>query len=371
MKFLGLSAAALLSLGTSAWAVGLDRSNQDITAIFEDGNHLGLSFGYVMPQVSGTDLFVPGVEYDGVAESFAQLGASLKLQINPQLSAALIFDQPFGVDLLYPGDPAASMFGGTAGQLDSLALTAMGRYEFSPNFSIHAGVRAERLSGDITLSGLAFAGLTGYNVALEESDGFGYVVGAAYERPDIALRLAVTYHSAITHEFNSIESVNGFVVNPGSTTTVQTPDAINIDFQTGIAPDTLLFGQIRHARYSQTIVSPDFFAANTGGDSLTDIDDGTSYSIGVGRRFSDQFSASITVGYEASGDPLVSPLSPTNGTISVGVGGEYQLTDAFSIGAGVRYSMLGDADPESGGVARADFNDNSVIALGVQVGYSF
>ena len=73
MKFLGLSAAALLSLGTSAWAVGLDRSNQDITAIFEDGNHLGLSFGYVMPQVSGTDLFVPGVEYDGVAESFAQL----------------------------------------------------------------------------------------------------------------------------------------------------------------------------------------------------------------------------------------------------------------------------------------------------------
>jgi len=260
-----LSGAALSLLAAPALAVGLDRSNQNITAIFEEGNHLGLSFGYVMPSISGTDNFVPGVEYDGVAESFAQIGASLKFQINPQLSAALIFDQPYGVDLLYPGDPAGSMFGGTAAQLDSYALTAIARYEITPNFSIHGGVRGQQLSGDITLSGLAYAGLSGYNVVLEDSMGFGYVVGAAYERPDIALRFAVTYHSAITHEFNSIESVNGAVVNPGSVTTVEAPDAINIDFQTGIAPDTLLFGQIRHARYSQTLVSPDFFAANTGG----------------------------------------------------------------------------------------------------------
>lgn len=369
MKTLATSVAALLALGSSAWAVGLDRSNQDITAIFEDGNHLGLSFGYVMPSISGTDNFIPGVEYEGVAQSFAQAGASLKFQISPQLSAALIFDQPFGVDIAYPGDPAATMFGGTAAMLDSYALTAIGRYEFTPNFSIHAGVRGEQLSGDITLAGQAFGGIV-YNVVLEESMGFGYVVGAAYERPDIALRVAVTYHSAITHEFNSIETFNGGVVNPGSPTTVETPDAINIDFQTGIAPDTLLFGQIRHARYAQTIVAPDFFDANIG-DSLTDIDDGTSYSIGVGRRFSDSFSASISVGYEAAGDPLVSPLSPTNGTISVGLGAEYQLTDAFSIGGGIRYSMFGDAEPETGDVARADFTGNSAIALGLRVGYSF
>ena len=372
MRILAVSGAALIAVAGQAGAVGLDRSNQNIGAIFEDGNAVELSFGYAMPNITGADLpAFGGAAYDGVAEAFSQLGASLKFQLTPEVSAAVIFDQPFGVDVLYPGDPAATMLGGTEARLSSYAITAVGRYEFNQNFSVHAGVRGEVLQGDITLSGLAYGGLSGYNVELESSEGFGYLVGAAYERPEIALRLAVTYHSAITHEFNSIESVNGAIVNPGSTTTVDTPDAINIDFQTGIAPDTLLFGQIRHARYSDTIVSPDFFAANTGGGSLTDIDDGTAFSLGVGRRFTDAFSASFSIGYEAPGDPLVSPLSPTNGNVSVGIGAEYQITDALSIGGGARYTVFGNAQPETSGAARADFTDNDAIALGVRVGYSF
>lgn len=372
MKFAVISGAALLVLSGQAGAVGLDRSNQDISAIFEDGNAVGLSFGYVAPSVTGADLpSFGGAGHDGVAETFSQIGASLKYQLNPQLSAALIFDQPFGADIVYPGAPATTMLGGTEARLDSQALTFLGRYEVNDALSVHAGVRGVILSGDITLSGLAYGGLSGYNVVLESNSGVGYVVGAAVERPEIALRLAITYQSAITHDFNSIETVNGATVNPGSTTTVETPDAINIDFQTGIAKDTLLFGQIRHARYSNTQVSPDFFAAQTGGGSLTDIDDGTSYSLGVGRRFTDAVSASFSVGYEASGDPLVSPLSPTNGKVSVGVGGEYQLTDAVTVGGGVRYTVFGTAQPETSDVARAEFGDNSAVAMGLQVGYNF
>ncbi|MBM1218803.1 hypothetical protein JQU17_01230 [Ponticoccus sp. SC2-23] len=370
MRILAVSGAALLAMAGQAGAVGLDRSNQNIGAIFSDGNAVELSFGYVTPNITGADLpAFGGAAYDGVADGFSQLGASLKIQMTPQISAALIFDQPFGVDVLYPGDPAATMLGGTEARLDSYALTAIGRYEFSDNFSIHAGVRGEQLSGDITLSGLAYGGIT-YDVALETSTGVGYLVGAAYERPDIALRLAVTYFSSITHEFNSVETFNGAVVNPGSPTEVETPDAVNIDFQTGIAPDTLLFGQIRHARYSKTIVAPDFFAGNIG-TSLTDIDDGTAFSLGVGRRFTDDLSASFSIGYEGAGDPLVSPLSPTNGNVSVGIGAEYQLTEALSIGGGIRYTVFGEAQPETSDTARADFADNSAIAAGVQVGYSF
>lgn len=373
MKLVGLSGVALLALSTSALAVGLDRSNQDISAIFEDGNHLGLSFGYVMPSISGSDLAAfGGSPYDGVASSFSQLGASLKMQLNPAISAALIFDQPFGVDITYPGDPATSMLGGTSATLDSLALTAIARYEFTDNFSVHGGVRGEQLSADITLAGLGYGGLSGYNVVMEDSLGYGYVVGAAYERPEIALRIAVTYNSAITHEFNSIESVGGVTVNPGSTTTVETPDAINLDFQTGIAEDTLLFGSVRYARYSKTLVSPDFFAAQTGGSSLTDIDDGTSYSLGVGRRFTDDFSGSISFGYEAAGESsLVSPLAPSNGTRSIALGGEYQLSEGLSIGGGVRYSLLGDAEAETSGAARAEFSGSNVISVGLRLGYNF
>jgi len=370
MKVLAVSGAALIAMTGHVHAVGLDRSNQNIGAIFADGNAVELSFGYAMPNITGADLpEFGGASYDGVAEAFSQLGASFKFQLTPEISAALIFDQPFGVDILYPGSPAATMLGGTEARLDSQALTAVGRYELNENFSLHAGVRGEQLTGDITLAGQAYGGIN-YNVELETSTGFGYLVGAAYERPEIAMRLAVTYFSSITHEFNSIETFNGAVVNPGSPTEVETPDAINIDFQTGIAPDTLLFGQIRHARYSRTIVAPDFFAGNIG-TSLTDIDDGTAFSLGVGRRFTDEFSASLSMGYEAPGDVLVSPLSPTNGNVSVGVGAEYQLTEAFSIGGGVRYTVFGTAQPETSDTARAEFADNDAVAVGLQVGYSF
>ena len=376
MKHLLTGTAALLMTTSMAAAVGLDRSNQDVTAIFEDGNYAELSFGKVMPSVSGEGLFT-GAPYDDVASDFMQVGGSIKMDINPQLSFAIIYDQPFGVDVTYPGSPAATELGGTSAFLESDAFTAIARYKINENFSVHAGVRRETLAGDITLSGLAYGGLNGYNVVLEDSVGTGYVVGAAYEIPAIAFRLAVTYNSAIDHTFGTTETVGGVPVNllnpllpATSETEVSTPEAINIDFQTGIAEDTLLFANVRYAKYTQTIVSPQFFNAATGGGSLTDIDDGTSYNVGVGRRFSDEFSASVSVGYEAAGDELVSPLSPTNGNYSLALGGQYTMGDIVLSG-GARYTWVGDAMPETADTARADFADNNVLAVGLSVGFRF
>ena len=163
------------------------------------------------------------------------------------------------------------------------------------------------------------------------------------------------------------------------TTTVETPEAINLDFQTGIAEDTLLFANIRYAMYEQTIVSPDFFGGvttdPTTGEpgSLTDIDNGTSFSVGIGRRLTEDFSASISVGYEAAGDDdLVSPLSPTTGNVSLALGGPYTMGDVVLSG-GARYTWLGDAQPETGtpDTAFASFEDNTALAVGFSVGYRF
>ena len=377
MKKLCTTGAALLLTTTSAGAVGLDRSNQDITAIFEDGNYVELSFGAIMPSVTGNDL-ASGQDYGNVALDFSQLGASLKMDYGTNTSFALIIDQPFGADISYPDNPATPLLEGTSAELNSIAFTAVGRYEFTPNFSVHGGVRAETLDANISLGGLAYGGLDGYNVSLDSSTAFGYLVGAAYERPDIALRLAITYNSAMTHEFDSVETINGIGVDvltggafsATSVTSVDTPEAINIDFQTGIMADTLLFGSVRYAVYEDVIVSPEFFAAQTGGGSLTDIDTGTSYNLGVGRRFSDAFSASFSVGYEEPGDPLVSPLSPSNGLVSVALGGQYSF-DNVVLSGGVRYTSLGDAQPETSGAARADFTDNDVLSVGMSIGYRF
>ena len=370
-KILGAGAALLMTTGM-AGALGLDRSGQDITVLFEDGDHAELSFGIVNPSIDGEDLPPFSGDSGNVAEDYTQFALGYKQQVNDTFSLALILDQPYGADIAYPAGGSQAL-GGTAATLDSTALSLIGRYHVNDQVSFHGGLRYQRLSAEVTLDGDAYggpppAGLSGYNVQLDEDGEFGYVIGAAYERPDIALRVAVTYFSEITYELGTTENITA----SSPDTSVTAPQAVNLDFQTGIAQDTLLFGQVRWAEYSEVIVSPAGFAGATGGGSLTDIDDGFSYTLGIGRQFTDSFAGSISVNYEEEEDPLVSPLAPTNGSLSFTVGGAYTM-DNVELSGGISYVSLGDAQPETGTPdrARADFTDNSAVGVGLQIATKF
>jgi long-subunit fatty acid transport protein len=362
------TAGAILFMTTSmVQALGLDRSGQNIGIIFEDAeNYVELSYGSISPSVSGTD--AASQPTGNVSQDYSQFGFGFKHQYSDAFSAAFIFDQPYGADILYPA--STPVFAGTAADVNSEAYTVMGRYELGNGFSFQGGVRAQSIDADVTLGGGAYGPLSGYNLQADGDHEFGYLVGAAYERPDIALRVALTYFSAIDHQLDTIETLGVFP--PNSQTTVTTPQAVNLDFQTGIAADTLLFGSIRWADYEQTIVSPTVFGVATSGGSLTDFDTDFTYNIGVGRRFTDAFSASISAGYEAEGDVLVSALIPTNGNYSVAVGGAYDFSNGMELSGGVRYIVIGDADIATGdGTVGASFEDNSAVAVGMKIAYSF
>ncbi len=373
MKRVIITAAAMGVSASAAFAGGLDRSGQPIGIIFQDGNYAELSFGYTSPEVSGNDL-ASTLSYGNVAGSFGLLSGGIKYDFNDQISLSLIVDEPFGADVTYPTSATTPLLSGTSAIASSRSVTGVVRYKFNENVSVHGGLRLQRAKGNITLAGLAFGGLDGYNVELESDTGAGYVVGAAYEIPEIALRVALTYNSAIDHTFDSIETVGGFPVTPPDTTEIETPASWNLDFQTGVAENTLVFGSIRYAEWENFLISPTFFAGATGGGSISSLDNSTSYSLGVGRRFSDKLSASIAIGYEAGGsDDLVSPLAPSNGNRSLSVGAQYALNDQVTLSGGVRYTKLGDARPETGtpDTARATFTNNDALSVGIRVGYSF
>lgn len=375
--------ALLLLSAAAASALGLDRSGQDVGLLFEDGNVAEFALGLVRPSLEGEDVspLFPTDEadvYDEVGRDFGIWSYGVKYQAGDRLSVAAILDQPYGADVLYEGDPATSLLGGTSATLDSQALTVLGRYEFNESFSVHGGLRHVRSEAEVVLSGQAYGGLNGYRVRLEDGSGTGWVAGAAYERPAIALRVALTYQSEVELDYDTNEdNANAGPVPPGpvaSDTTVIAPESWNLDLQTGIAPDTLLFGQIRHAAYADTVLTPDFFGLATGGQSITEIRTGNSYTLGLGRRLSDRLSASLSVGWEpASDDDLVSPLDPTNGQRSIQVGAEYEVSEAITIGGGVRYTKFGDAFAETGDPdqARATFEGSSALAVGLRVGYRF
>lgn len=366
---LGTATALVAVSATTGMAGGLDRSYTNIAVLFEQGNHAELSFASVKPTATGTDTTVPQPIGD-VAKNFGLASAGIKYQFSPTLSFALIADSPYGSDIQYPGNPAASAFGGTTVDAESFAVTAIARYHVNERVSVYGGLRSQTIEGSVGLSGLAYGPLSGYGVKLGEDSATGYLVGAAYEIPEIALRASLTYHSSISHKLTATESVGGVVV-ASDQTTLKTPETIQLDVQTGVAPGTLVFGSIRHANWSETRLSPTFFAANTSGSSLTNIPDVTTYTIGVGRQITDVLSGSISVGYEpGENSDLVSPLTPANGRHWVSLGLKYQM-DKVILSGGVRYTKLGDGQPQTQNTARASFTDNDIVSVGLKIGYSF
>ena len=384
----GLSASA-------AVAGGVDRSGQPIGALFENGNYFELSFGSINPSVSGSDLTPYGTQTGSVAGNHTLPGLALKYQFNDRVSGALIYDQAYGADIHYPtfsgfAGTGSYMLGGTFATVDSQGVTGLLRYKFDQGFSVHGGVRVTKASGAVGLRGVAYGpafnpadpatyrSFNGHTADLSDDWGAGFIVGGAYERPDIALRVTVTYFSKINHKFDTVETLPGGaaaamgVTTLTSVTSVDTPQAVNIDAQTGIMADTLLFGSIRWVDWSGFRIDPQWFTAANGGEGLVALEDTTTYTLGIGRKFNDNWSGSIFATYEPKGDPLVSPLAPTNGYKGIGVAAVY-TQDNMKVTLGVRYLDLGNADAETGtpDVARARMADNHAVAVGLKVGFTF
>lgn len=353
---------ALAFLSTTALAGGIERTAQSVAPIFEDGNYLEFSIGSVDPSVSGS----AGPANSGnMAERYTQVAFAYKHQFSENFSIAVIYDQPYGANVAYPTGTLYPFTDSTA-DLSTNALTILGRYKMDNGFSVHGGLRYQTMEATV-----AIPAVSNYMATGQKDDGIGYVVGAAYERPDIALRIALTYNSAIEHNFATSETTTALGGPNASTVTSRTPQSLNLEAQSGIAKDTLLFGSIRWVDWSEFDISPPDYATATGGGSLVSYaNDTITYSLGVGRRFNANWSGSISISHEKALGGLASNLGPTDGKTGITIGAKY-TKDNMSISGGINYTWIGDAQTALSATARSSFTDNSAVGIGVKVGYSF
>jgi long-chain fatty acid transport protein len=343
MKRVIATAATMAAVATSAGAGGIDRSGQGIGFLFEPGSYAELSFGLVSPSVSNTPAVPPAAAGD-IAPTYNLFGAAYKRDLSDKLSLGVQIDQPYGAHVQYP----ASLGGGYA-ELTSSSINVIGRYKFDGGFSAHAGLRY------VTIDGRLFVPTSGVAARTYSADAdVGYLLGVAYERPDIALRVALTYFSGTDHDLDSSVGIVG-TINP--------PQAVNLDFQTGIAANTLLFGQIRWADWTDTQV-----IANPPAVLISYDNDRVTYTLGVARKFNDSWSGAVSVGYEKDQGTVQSTLSPTDGFVSLGLAAIY-TTGNMKVTTGIRYVDIGNAVTASPALGR--FEDNEALALGVKVGWSF
>jgi long-chain fatty acid transport protein len=135
---------AILSVcAGQTYAAGLERSPQQIDALFESGTYAEVGYTYISPDITGTDS--SGNKVSDMAEDFRMLNYAVKTDINPNLRLAVIYDEPFGAKVKFEGDnnfiatdrPAADA--NTRVDVKSKNITTLLGYNLNKNVMIYGG----------------------------------------------------------------------------------------------------------------------------------------------------------------------------------------------------------------------------------------
>ncbi len=396
MKLKAISSSVLLALVpvSGVYAAAMDRSGQSISAFLQPNNYFEAGISILDPTVSGTDTY--GGKISDMGEDYYFPSAALKIQATDNISLGLIYDQPFGADAYYSDGRALSgaSLRGTDVEVKTNNVTALIGFQPNENFNIYGGAAYQDVKGSITLASV------GYKADLKKDDDVGWLAGVAYQIPEIALKVALTYRSEIEHQLETNESVRtGTAIDPffrvggSKDTKVVTPQSVNLDFQTGIMANTVAFANVRWVEWGGYGIDIDKFRQLTAlsstpdprpilgglapldltrGQNIINYDkDQWSANVGVGRKFNDQWAGNFSVGWDSGAGNPVTALGPTEGYWNVGLGAQFSPTPATFISGGVKYFMLGDADGVSAGQPVGKFEDNDAMAYGLKMGYKF
>ncbi|MDY6550402.1 OmpP1/FadL family transporter [Acinetobacter faecalis] len=369
-------ALTLITLPLSTMAAGLDRSGQSISAFLQPGNYAEAGLSVLDPTVEGTDN--NGNTVSDMGDDYVFASAAVKIQATDKISFGLLYDQPFGADAQYGVDgsdfASTALNEGTSVKVRTNNITALVGYQPTENWNFYAGPVWQTVEADISLRGDAYKG-SNYTIQVDQKEAYGWAAGFAYSKPEIALKAAVTYRSEITHNAKSHEdsALNQYHGNDIVNSTVQavTPQSINIDLQTGISQNTLVFANLRWVHWDQFVVSPTHLSKDLGQDLISYSDDQYSATIGTSHKFNSKWAATAAVGYDSGAGNPVTTLGPTEGYWSIGLGGQYSPAEHYFIQAGVKYFWLGDATAQTGGDTVGEFTNNHAIGYGMKIGYRF
>lgn len=436
---------------TGVFAAALDRSGQSMNAFFQDGNYFEAGISVLDPSVSGKEagLSTTTREISDMGEDYMFPSAALKLQPHEKFSVGLLYDQPLGADAQYSGNNvfvgnyttsqltvaalaratgltttaistllttdnslltttqlaqkaqlaslaqtistgidknADTSITGTTVEVDTQSLSLVGGYQPTKNWNIYAGPVYQTVKGSVHLRGSAYSIFNGYDLSAPETGGWGWLAGVAYSKPEIALRASLTYRSEIDHDIEAVENFTNIATT--AKTQITTPQSVNLDLQSGIAPNTLAFLHLRWVDWSNFKIQPNQFGQLSRNPLVQQLtgksefnlveysDDQISATAGVGRKFNDKWTGSVSVGWDSGAGNPVTTLGPTEGYWNVGLGAQYSPAKNYFVAGGVKYFWLGDAQAQTGAQAgtenyMAEFKDNKALAYGLKIGYRF
>lgn len=394
-----------LLIATQSYAGGWEASPLDTAFMYKDGSYGEVSVASLDYAVKATALRNPG----GVAPATFSEKNIVKNQSRPNFSVKSSFSN-FSLGLSSFNSAAMKLNGsgpsfafganlsttanGSAipsadAEIDTLAL--IGKYNLTENFDILLGANQNSLQKSTATTSRGT-----YNIS--SKSGTSEIYGFAYSIPDIAFRLeliaqprtkltaSTTYDPSAYGGYTiATARAGGELTCPAATSTagdgtgtyatvnfnstLHRPETYTLNFQSGIAEDTLLIGSIHKTNWSKAQIDvPTGCSASSTGSKFTDT---TTTKIGIGRKLTDNWSILASFQQETGGKKSSESLfTVNNGYQSLNLGASYKM-DNITISAGYSYTDIGDVSIDIGGTNYATYKNNTASALGLKIGVSF
>lgn len=370
---------------SSIQAAGLERSAQQIDALFEKGTYAEVGYTHISPDIQGID--ASGHHISDLAEDYQTLAYAVKTDLSPNLRLAFIFDEPYGAKVKFKGDSdfIATNFpvsdSNTRLEVKSKNLTTLLGYNLNKNVMIYSGLGAQELQTNVHLRGLAYQKSNGYNNSFDDLS-VGWVAGMSFAKPELGILASLSYRSEIKHKTTIREDVpladliglDYSHLNDGSITT---PKSVNLNFQTGLNPKTALHAKLRWVPWSDFAFYPPILRAatgqalnNTGLPLVAFRDDQIAAELGISKSLSPKLAMSISGLWDSGAGAPAPTLGPVEGYWGIGLATKYKFNQNFALSLGGRYMWFGDVKGEvSDGRIVGDFQDNKSYAVGVKLSY--
>ncbi len=398
MKATAFSITLCIFLPTQVFSAALENSKQSIATFLQPNHYAEFSTAFADANISGNTYRPaannPAIYTETSTQNFVNhfylSSAALKLQLDSNWSAGLIYDQPFGADVSYALDPIATspddLVNAVGFKVDSNNLTALVGYQPNQSWNIYTGLSYQSLKMHLKISGQSMGILADYIGEIKKDSASGWLAGVSYQRPEYALKSSLTYRSKIRHKQHFQEQVSTVPAIPllnlasDQNTTIETPQSVNLEFQSGITANNLIYGSVRWVNWPNfKIVSPLMSSGNATPVPLVDYQtDQWSTTLGLAHILNDKWTLMTDIGRDSGTGNPASILSPSDGFYSFGVGGFYNIHSHLFIAAGMKYLKLNKAKIQqvqngSGSLFRplSSVNNNNAVVYGVKVGYRF
>ena len=409
-KFI-ITTVAILS-ATSAIAGGFEASRLDTKFMYEEGNfaevsHASLNYSVQAKTFRLTNVGTPGgnppwpvgtgveANEESVKSSQARTAASFKtnygrLEVGFSRYKSGSIQLSGSASKYYTNDCAgdATKCGGavpnTNVNINTLAL--LGKMRASENFAVLFGIKKTSLEDSRVTTSRGNFTITG------ESKNAG-IFGFAYSKPDIALRLELLMQPSSRISAKTAFTISDYAKSLTTTavalglsdctvaqassanfnTTMISPAKTTLNFQSGVAKDTLVFGSIHRVDWESAQINADTGCSAT--RAASSFWNTTTYTFGVARKISETLALTSSFTKETGGEKTTASLfTVNNGYNALNIGARYKVGRA-TISAGYNYTKLGNIDVFALSTAPtrnyAAYKNNSVSAFGVKVGYNF